>query len=95
MEKVIGIQKPTGKVRKKKSYLTIFFYFFQYEEIKSDVRQAGGFSPTTQSAMDWALEELLQGPEESMMIKHDDRATDYIDQLHEMLNKHHPTSEGS
>ena len=45
--------------------------------------------------MDWALEELLQGPEESMMIKHDDRATDYIDQLHEMLNKHHPTSEGS
>jgi len=59
------------------------------------VRQEGGFSPTTQSAMDWALEELLQGPEESMMIKHDDRATDYIDQLHEMLNKHHPTSEGS
>ena len=58
------------------------------------MRQEGGFSPTTQSAMDWALEELLQGPEESMMIKHDDRATDYIDQLHEMLNKHHPTSEG-
>jgi hypothetical protein len=74
---------------------TFFSHFFQYEEIKSDVRQEGGFSPTTQSAMDWALEELLQGPEESMMIKHDDRATDYIDQLHEMLNKHHPTSEGS
>ena len=56
---------------------------FQYEEI-SAVRDSGGFSPTTQSAMDWALEELLQ--DETMIIKNDDRTTDYIDQLHEMQN---------
>ena len=57
---------------------------FQYEEV-SAVRDSGGFSPTTQSAMDWALEELLQ--DETMIIKNDDRTTDYIDQLHEMLNE--------
>ena len=49
------------------------------------MREAGGFSPITQSAMDWALEELLQ--DETMIIKNDDRTTDYIDQLHEMLNE--------
>ena len=57
------------------------------------VRQTGGFSPTTQSAMDWALEELLQGPDDPMVIKNG-HSTDYIDQLHEMLNEHHPPSDG-
>ena len=53
-------------------------------------------TPLTPGTMDWALEELLQDPPESFMIKTNNPGgnfvnfdDDYIDQLHEMLNQHH------
>ena len=80
---------------------------FLFQNHGQSVTQRTTWYPTTHSAMDWALDQLLQDhpvdPQESGLIKNDELtcmknnhstvdSTDYIDQLHNLLTHSEDTN---